>query len=297
MSPAPGVVHLRNASKLLCRTLIRSRFTDQSGVRIHYLEHDLEVAGADTGGPVGTSEAPVVFVPGMTDTAEDYAEVLPLFGRRAVVPDLRGHGRSEAPPPGSSLIDHDLTALCGDVGAVIDAVTAGPVHLVTFSRGTSAAIAWALRYPDRVRSLAIGDYAPEERVVPDDAVRHLLNGRWRGTPVRERLDVPAARQMFRAARNRSFWEALARMRLPLLVVRSHHSALIDDQRWARYHRTFPTARLIEFPDSPHDIFRPDRGRFPRLVRDHADWADRAYHSFGVGLTGDDLPGHGAAVDR
>jgi hypothetical protein len=30
---------------------------------------------------------------------------------------------------------------------------------------------------------------------------------------------------------------------------------------------FPQAQLHEFHDSPHDIFRPDRGRFPKLVRE------------------------------
>ncbi len=37
---------------------------------------------------------PVVFVPGFTCVADDYTEVLPLFGRRTVVVELRGHGRS-----------------------------------------------------------------------------------------------------------------------------------------------------------------------------------------------------------
>ena len=63
-----------------------SRFTDHGDVRIHYLD-----SGGDDRG------APVVFVPGMTCIAEDYAEILPLFGRRTVVIDLRGHGRSSAP--------------------------------------------------------------------------------------------------------------------------------------------------------------------------------------------------------
>lgn len=72
--------------------------------------------------------APIVFVPGMTDTAEDYRAVLPLFGRRTVVMELRGHGHSSAPPA-----DYDFATLRDDVGAVVDAVTDGDVHLVTFS--------------------------------------------------------------------------------------------------------------------------------------------------------------------
>src|ERR1700709_1361702 len=108
--------------------MITSRFIEVDGARLHFL---------DSGGP--DCGAPIVFVPGMTDIADDYAEVLPLLGRRTVVVELRGHGRSSAPVAG-----YDLNALGGDVGAVVDAVTDGPVHVVTFSRGTSYGLAWAL---------------------------------------------------------------------------------------------------------------------------------------------------------
>jgi non-heme chloroperoxidase len=54
------------------------------------------------------------------------------------------------------------------------------------------------------------------------------------------------------------------------VVRSPNSPIIDAAAWARYRRLFPMARLHEFPDSPHDIFRPDRGRYPVLVREFID---------------------------
>jgi pimeloyl-ACP methyl ester carboxylesterase len=236
------------------RAPVRSRFTANGSTRIHYL---------DSGGP--DRGAPIIFVPGMTDIADDYTEILPLLGRRAVVVELRGHGRSDAPES-----DYDLATLRADVGAVIDAVTDGPVHIMTFSRGTTYGLAWAVAHPDRVRSIAIGDYVPAEIVLPDAHIHRLLDGRWRGSPVRERLNYDAAVKTFRAAKGRSFWEPLSRMQSPLLVVRSPTSPLVDDGAWARYKRVFPTAQLHEFHDSPHDIFRPDRGRFPRLVRDLTD---------------------------
>ncbi len=155
-----------------------SRFTDNGDARIHYLD-----SGGDDRG------APVVFVPGMTCIAEDYAEILPLFGRRTVVIDLRGHGRSSAPATG-----YDAATLSTDVGAVVDAVTEGPVHVVTFSRGTTYALTWVLANVERVRSVAIGDYVPEEKVLTPEMSRRLLDGRWRGTPVRDRLDTARREQ-------------------------------------------------------------------------------------------------------
>jgi non-heme chloroperoxidase len=237
--------------------MVISRFAHSGDVRIHYLDSD----GDD-------HIAPIIFVPGMTDVADDYAEILPLFGRRAVVVEIRGHGRSSAPASG-----YDLAALSADVGAVVDALTDGPVHIVTFSRGTSYAIGWALKNHERVLSLAIGDYVPEEKVLPDAVSRYLLDGRWRGSAVSERLDEQAAIKTFHAAHARSFWEPLSRLQLPLLAVRSGNSVLVSDEDWARYEKLFPDAQLVEFPDSPHDIFRPDRGRYPRLVTEHVDRVD------------------------
>lgn len=237
--------------------MVNSQFTDSGDARIHYLD-----SGGDDRG------APVVFVPGMTCIAEDYSEILPLFGRRAVVIDLRGHGRSSAPPTG-----YDAATLSTDVGAVVDAVTDGPVHVVTFSRGTTYALTWAIENFERVRSVAIGDYVPEEKALTPEMSRRLLDGRWRGTPVRERLDDDAANKTFRAAQVRSMWGRLAHQQLPLLAVRSRERLLVGDAQWSRYRTLFPHAQLVDFPDSPHDIFRPDRGRYPRLVAEHADRAD------------------------
>jgi non-heme chloroperoxidase len=237
--------------------MVNSRFTDNGDARIHYLD-----SGGDDRG------APIVFVPGMTCVADDYREVMPLFGRRTLVVDLRGHGDSGAPVNG-----YDLTTLSGDVGAVVDGVTHGPIHMVTFSRGTTYAVAWALAHADRVLSLAIGDYIPEERVLPPELSHRLLSGRWRGSPVHERLDTDAVNKTFQAARARSFWDELSVTKIPLLVIRSGNSVLVTDDEWARYVQQFPSAQLVEFDNSPHDIFRPDRGRYPQLVREHIERAD------------------------
>jgi non-heme chloroperoxidase len=239
-------------------TMITPRYVHNGDARLHYLDS----GGVDHG-------APIVFVPGMTDIADDYRQVMPLFGRRVVVVEIRGHGRSSSPESG-----YDLATLSRDVGAVVDAVTNGPVHIATFSRGTSCALRWAAEHADRVRSIAIGDYVPEERVPSSAASSRLLDGRWRGTPVRERLDADAAMQTFLAAQARSMWEPLARLQPPLLVVRSANSVLVSDADWARYRQLFPDAQLVDFDDSPHDIFRPDRRRYPQLVHDHVDRADR-----------------------
>jgi hypothetical protein len=74
--------------------MVTSRFVHNGDVRIHFLD-----SGGDDRG------APIVFVPGMTDVAEDYIEVLPLFGRQAVVVDIRPR------PKRCAVSGYDLAAL------------------------------------------------------------------------------------------------------------------------------------------------------------------------------------------
>ena len=40
---------------------------------------------------------------------------------------------------------------------------------------------------------------------------------------------------------------------------------MTDDDWSRYRQLGNGIELVEFNDSPHDIFRPDRTRYPRLV--------------------------------
>lgn len=231
------------------------RFTETGDAHIRYL---------DSGG----SGVPIVFVPGFTCAADDYLPILPLFGRRTVIVELRGHGESTAPTASC-----DSATIAGDIAAVVDSVTDGPVHLMTFSRGTSYALLWALANTQRVRSVSIGDYLPEEIALTDDVAAGVLDGRWRGTPVHERVDRATAMATLRLAVTQSFWEPLAEWNPPLLVVRSPNSPIIDEAAWARYRQLFPGAALHDFADSPHDIFRPDRGRYPLLVREFIDDLD------------------------
>ena len=237
-----------------------SRFVDNDGVTIHYLDSH----------PVDETVAPVIFVPGMTCVAADYEEMVPALGRRCIVIELRGHGLSDSPEGGYTLADHAT-----DVDAVVREVTDGPVHLMTFSRGTCYALAWAAANPDRVRSLAFGDYPAREIALPGDAAENLLAGRWRGTPVLGRLSELAARQTFADAHDRPLWDELCALDVPLLVVRSGADGPLTDADWARYRRDHPTAELHEFADSPHDLFRDDRTRFAHLVRTHVEAAEVA----------------------
>src|SRR4051812_15488816 len=105
-----------------------SRFTRNGDARIHYLD-----SGGDDRG------APIVLVPGMTASPTTTPKYCHSSGAGP------SSSKSEATDEAAThLAGYDLATLSDDVGAVVDAVTAGPVHVMTFSRGTSCAVGWTL---------------------------------------------------------------------------------------------------------------------------------------------------------
>lgn len=100
----------------------------------------------------------VILLHGSNDTAGGWARVVKELarGRRLVVPDLPGHGRSE-PREGPLPI--------GDMLAGIDAIVAaeapsGKVSLVGNSMGGWLALLWAREHPERVDRVVVENGAP-----------------------------------------------------------------------------------------------------------------------------------------
>lgn len=73
---------------------------------------------------------------------------------RVVVPDLRGHGGSEAPPA-----PYTLEALGADLLAVADGAGLDRFHLVGISLGGQIALWAAINHPDRLRSVVLSNTA------------------------------------------------------------------------------------------------------------------------------------------
>jgi pimeloyl-ACP methyl ester carboxylesterase len=110
-----------------------------NGVSLYYEEH-----GA--GEPIlcihGTGSSSVLW--------SDAADELGTFGR-TIVYDRRGFSRSERPEPFVTNVQQHTD----DAAALIEALDAAPAILVGRSHGGEIAVDLALRYPDRVRALAL----------------------------------------------------------------------------------------------------------------------------------------------
>ncbi len=79
---------------------------------------------------------------------------VPEFGRRFRVlrVDLRGHGRSDVPPP-----PYTLQAFAADVAGLLSALQVAPAHVVGLSLGGMVAQILALDHAAAVRSLVLAD--------------------------------------------------------------------------------------------------------------------------------------------
>jgi pimeloyl-ACP methyl ester carboxylesterase len=131
------------------------------GVRLHTVE-----AGD---GP------PVVLVHGFPESWYSWRHQIPALadaGYRAVALDVRGYGRSAAPP---AIEDYAMVRLVGDVIGLLDSLDADQAVLVGHDWG--APIVWntALLRPDRIRGVAglSVPYNPRGRVAPSSAFRAL----------------------------------------------------------------------------------------------------------------------------
>jgi non-heme chloroperoxidase len=228
------------------------RWTERSGLRIRYLDN----------APERPRGAPILFSPGLSDTADEYSEMLEwMTPRRLLVVEVRGRGGSDAPRSGYSAADH-----AADLEAVLDEEALDLVHLVTFSRGTTWGLDLVRTYPARIASMAIAEYRAREVRLPPTFADSQWMTRYRGRPMSERLQRHVLEQIAAASVPRELWGVLATLRGPLLVARAGGpGSIVDDEAILSYLAVRPDTEIVVVPDAPHDVFRPDRLFFPKVV--------------------------------
>ena len=110
-----------------------------NGVLLYYEEH-------------GAGE-PILCIHGTGSSSALWSEAAETLGTRgrAIVYDRRGFSRSERPDPFVT----DVHLQADDAAALLDALEAAPAIVIGRSHGGEIAVDLALRYPDRVRALAL----------------------------------------------------------------------------------------------------------------------------------------------
>ncbi len=111
----------------------------------------INVSVTDASSGAGGGLHPIVFTHGWVDDHTVWDGIrAELSDRTTAAWDLRGHGQSDAPPPGEYARELVLQDLAGVVGAF-----GGPVILAGHSLGGYLSLAFALLHPEKVAGLAL----------------------------------------------------------------------------------------------------------------------------------------------
>ncbi|MEM7406748.1 MAG: alpha/beta hydrolase [Pseudomonadota bacterium] len=124
---------------------------------VHTASGNLHYDVTDETQPWRPDGAPIAFHHGVGACADLWRGWVPALcdRHRLIRFDMRGHGRSKEAHHGQ----WSLSGMVADFAAVIDAVTTDPVHIVGESVGGTVALAYALSYPERVRTLTVSNGA------------------------------------------------------------------------------------------------------------------------------------------
>ena len=225
---------------------------------------------------------PLVFVHGLSFFSYDWVPVASALGREAACLDLRGFGDSDW------CGDYSVPAMAGDAGALLDHLGWKKAIVVGHSMGARIAAYYASRHPRRVAGLALIDYAPEYAsagvqraaqsvtAVPDvfpsvdAAMAHFKAARekrvrfeayllkveggfavkrdtWFRDQYRKLLETGALPKP-----RVDMWKALARLRVPTLVVRGSRSELFAAETVDKVKAANPGIRVVEV-DAGHNV--------------------------------------------
>jgi 3-oxoadipate enol-lactonase len=249
-------------------------YVQTNDIRTHY-----EV---DPGPPNGAE--PLVLLHGFTGSIAQWAEVRPLLAtqHRVIAYDLRGHGRTDAP---QDLSTYTMAAYADDLRDLLDALGVARAHVLGSAFGGMVALEFALRYPERVRSLILADTSAGPRCVElsepiaateegieraltharthglDSMVERLLatdpalradphrvehfHARWRRMTLHGFLGAGKAR-----AERPDHHDDLGRLTMPVLIVVGDRDVLVPAAEYMHAHIPRSALRLINHAGHP-----------------------------------------------
>jgi N-formylmaleamate deformylase len=127
-------VRLRSKGATMNNEDAPGKFVETNGIRLHYLEF-------------GSGSRHLVICHGITGAAETWAPKAREFAERyhVIVPDMRGHGYSDKPEWGYSLVDYGR-----DIAGLIEALGLGRPAVLGHSMGGRIAFQLAANHPEAV---------------------------------------------------------------------------------------------------------------------------------------------------
>ena len=224
--------------------------------------------GLDIGYEVQGAGPPLVLLHGATSSGrEDFAAQVPLFSKafQVFLPDARGHATTRW----NAADGWSHAQLVDDLAAFADEVGLTTFHLLGFSMGAMTGLQFAVRWPERLRTLIVAGITTQ-REPRTSVARRLMDPAWidlndprRAALLSRRHDpvqgVDAWRTLLPAIAHDVAVQPLLsprdlrRIELPAMVAVGDRDVFVPvDHAWGLA-RQLPDARLLVAPDCPHEI--------------------------------------------
>jgi pimeloyl-ACP methyl ester carboxylesterase len=199
-------------------------------VRIHYLDN--------TGS--SNENIPLVMVPGLAETGEDYSDILEaLLPRRVIVITMRGRGQSDTPHHGYTLRDH-----AEDISSVINHVDIGKFVLFGYGAGVIYSLRYAADHMRQISGIIIGDYPAVSLDFQEGWSEFFAKIPGRHGNVLDRMTMETLKEIEKDSEEVSFLEDLKNMDFPVLILRSSSGkAGLTEEGAKEYLAAVPDGRI------------------------------------------------------
>lgn len=231
------------------------RWAENDKVKLHYMETAI----------FDDMMTPLVYVPGALNHAAQSTSLLDHFEqRRRISMSLRGRGKSDAPLSGYSFQNHS-----DDIAAVINRSGVEDYCLLAYSRGVSYAIDYAAGNP-KIKGLILCDYPARSSQFPESWIKKVQSN---GFIEESRFHVVEAIQ--KESEKIELPQQLARIDIPVLVIRGGAAgSLLTDSDIEVYQKHLKDVRVMEVENAGHELWKPDKENFIRLIAGFLKWLDK-----------------------
>jgi len=259
--------------------------------------NNLRMFFLDEGSGEKTARVPLLFVHGFPLNHEIWSSQIQALRttHRVIAPDLRGHGKSEAPPG-----PYKMEQMADDLKALIDARRCGPVMMIGHSMGGYITFAFLRRYPKLVAGLGLvctrpGADAPEGKTNRENlalrvekegsiaAVDAMFPKMLSPTTYGEQLELSdGIRQMMLAtpvagiagasrgmALRVDSSDLLPTIKVPTLIITGANDQLISPKESENMAKQIPNATLHIIPGAGHLPSVEKAGEVNRVLREFA----------------------------
>lgn len=224
----------------------------------------------------------ILFVHGYAGCAETWEYQANHFARdfRVVVPDLRGHGQSDAP-----YTDYTMNEIIGDLEAIVERLALPPrFTVVGHSFGGAICVEYATRFPKRVARLALLATASEYPLpravawafrVPPALYRAL----WKYRPMWN-AEIHVMRRMM--LNNMQRWRGgplLRSLSVPTLVITGERDTYFPRRVYEDLGKMIPNAEIVDVGSAKHKVqlerHQAVNRALDRFIRDNrgGSWRD------------------------